>query len=303
MPRPSRFIPAEKKIRSFFSTNNKRVFNKQDLSEILEKNKQTWNLSDRTYTDKFIEKLLSLQILQRVPINIPSKHILDLNAKQKETDSIERYFFDHPSIFEIAVSLKHKSYLSHYSAVYLNDLTNQLPKIVYVTYEQSFRPNRTGFLTQDSINKAFSMPQRKSENIYIVEDYTIMLLSGMNTGRQGVYTPLENKYPLPITNIERTLIDITVRPNYSGGTFAVLEAYKNSIDKISSNKLMAMLKNIKYIYPYHQAIGFYLERAGYKGNLLKLLKEIPMTFDFYLTYQILEKDYSKEWKIFYPKGM
>jgi len=63
-------------------------------------------------------------------------------------------------------------------------------------------------------------------------------------------------------NIERTLIDVSVRPASAGGADSVLDIYQRSIKIISINKLIAILEKINFIYPYHQAIGFYMERAG-----------------------------------------
>ncbi|MEO8073964.1 MAG: hypothetical protein ABI686_12070 [Acidobacteriota bacterium] len=59
-----------------------------------------------------------------------------------------------------------------------------------------------------------------------------------------------------------------------------------------------------YVYPYHQAIGFYLEKAEvYDENEIQQLKDIPMNFDFYLDYKMSETEYSDTWKIFYPKNL
>ncbi len=108
---------------------------------------------------------------------------------------------------------------------------------------------------------------------------------------------------LPITDIERTLIDITVRPVYSGGIYMVLDAYKAAQDKVSINKLTAYLQKLNYVYPYHQAIGFYLDKTGaYSKKQIDLLHKFEMKYDFYLTHQMKEMDYSPEWKLFYPKG-
>jgi predicted transcriptional regulator of viral defense system len=294
MGRILKFVSAEKQIKFFFSSRSKRVFSGAELSEILETNRSTWDLSVNTNSKKFIDQLLKKEILRRVVIELG----------ENDTIHLDRYLFENPSPYEIAVTLKPKAYLSHYSAVLLNSLTTQVPKTIYITNEQSKKldPDRDS-LTQANIDKAFSHPQRMSGLKGKLGDHSVILLNGMYTNRAGVSTPTNIRHAFPVTNLERTLIDITVRPNYAGGVFAVLEAYRGSLESLSVNKLIATLRQINFIYPYHQSIGFYLERAGYRGKQLDLLRKEPMPFDFYLTYQIEEKEYSKDWKLYYPKGM
>jgi predicted transcriptional regulator of viral defense system len=106
------------------------------------------------------------------------------------------------------------------------------------------------------------------------------------------------------TDLERTLIDITVRPAYAGGVQEVLKAYTNAAKKVSVNRISALLDKLDFIYPYHQAIGFYLEKSGaYKDNQIKLISKKDMKFDFYLTYDMKEMLYSEKWKLFYPNWM
>jgi len=108
---------------------------------------------------------------------------------------------------------------------------------------------------------------------------------------------------LMVTDVERTLIDIVVRPSYSGGIKEVLEAYRKAVGKVSINKLSAMLQKLNYTYPYHQAIGFYLQRAGvYRESQISLLKKFKFEYNFYIANQIKEPEYSKEWRLYYPKG-
>jgi hypothetical protein len=83
----------------------------------------------------------------------------------------------------------------------------------------------------------------------------------------------------------------------------VLQAYQRAQGRISINNIIATLQKLDTFYPYHQAIGFYLERAGYSKHQLVKLKEIGMDFDFYLTHSMRETTYDKDWKLHYPRGL
>src|SRR5579864_6077150 len=111
MGRIPKFVSAEKQIKSFFSSRSKKVFTEPELSGILETNRSAWGLSINTNSQKFIAQLLKKEILHKIAIELG----------ENEITRIERYLFDTPSPYEIAVSLKPKAYLSHYSAVLLNN--------------------------------------------------------------------------------------------------------------------------------------------------------------------------------------
>ena len=185
--------------------------------------------------------------------------------------------------------------------MFLHDLTEQIPKNVYVTFEQPPKPRSSSSLVQENIDKAFNRPPRKTIKTAEYGNYKITLLNRKYTNNRGLTTVTdENNVELQVTNLDRTLIDIAVRPFYSGGVLEVLKAYQRAKDKLSVNTINAYLKKINYLYPYHQAIGFYLERAGVSEKYLRhLYKDI--NFDFYLTYQIKEPLYSKKWRLYYPK--
>jgi predicted transcriptional regulator of viral defense system len=146
-----------------------------------------------------------------------------------------------------------------------------------------------------------------TNNVIQSGDVNICLINGKNTGQLGVVTQsMQYDSPNPVqvrvTNIERTLIDITVRPSYAGGVFEVLKAYSLAQDQVSVNALVATLKKIEHTYPYHQAIGYYLERAGYPSKMLDLVRRLPMAYDFYLANAMGDTEYVKEWRLFIPKG-
>lgn len=229
------------------------------------------------------------------------------NETDTYTKTLYRYTFSENNIsfFEIALSINQGSYLTHYSAMYINELTDNVPKIIYTNLEQTkkYANEEATVLYQENIDKAFQRPMRTTNQIAIIEDsiYSAYFLNGKNVNKIGVIDLDYDNSKIKVTNVERTLIDITVRPSYSGGINEVLNAYIAAKDKVSTNKLIATLKKMDYIYPYHQAIGFYMEKAGYNERALTLLEKIPMKNDFYLNYQIKDKAYSTRWRLFFPK--
>ena len=129
--------------------------------------------------------------------------------------------------------------------------------------------------------------------------------NGKHTGELGVTTMAgEGSSPLRVTDLERTLIDIAVRPTYSGGVEEVLNAYRRTNGKASTKRLAKMLSRLDYVYPYHQAIGFYLERSGVYGEAtIKVFAKMPMEFDFYLTHQMNEVRHCDRWRVNYPSSL
>lgn len=280
-------------ITLFFNQQENKVFRLGDISLILKEQGKTWDIPSDLSAKGFIKLLIEQALLKKV----------ELKSPHYETKEI-RYLWGEPTPYAIGLSLRHKSYLTHASALFLHGLTDQIPKTVYVNYEQSQKPKPQGSLSQEGLDRAFANKQRESKLWFDFEDYRLLILSGKATGRLEVTTiKTESGEALDVTRLERTLIDIVVRPSYGGGVFQVLEAYRQAKDLISINTLTATLKKLDYIYPYHQAIGFYMERAGYKSAQLEKVLRLGLKFDFYLAHGLPKnKLYDDKWRIFYPQG-
>jgi len=290
-PRLERFRIAKNDIVRFFNEQPKRIFHYTEIKRILSEQRDFWRLTDSTTIANFLEFMVENTRLQHVRIALPHRPIV-------------RYTWGEAPLFELVLSLQADSYLSHYTAMYLHDLTEQIPKTIYLNFEQRPKTYGVANLQQASIDSAFRRPMRTSKNIAVFKDYRICLLNSMGIGNLGV---VESQGPegerIRLTNVERTMIDITVRPGYSGGVFEILNAYRNAKGKFSVNRLSAMLQQLNYVYPYHQAVGFYLERAGvYDEAAIKLLRRFEMNYDFYLAHGMQNPDYSKEWRLYFPKG-
>ena len=148
------------------------------------------------------------------------------------------------------------------------------------------------------------MRQRQTNLIYENNGWRFVFLNGKHTDRLGVRTTRGPSGEFVETStLERTLIDIVVRPAYAGGVMAVLECYRQARPKVKITLLLQALKKLQYSYPYHQAIGFYMQRAGYKESDYLKLRGLGLRFDFYLAHALTAKSYDPDWRLFYPKGM
>lgn len=288
----SRFSIAKPDIEKFFNENDKRVYTPGELEKIFILNNKEWRLAKTSTLKSFVQFLLERSKMTRVPLDFPRP--------------LNRYIWGPVTsdlIYEICLSLSPKAYLTHYTAMFLHNLTEQIPKNFYVTVEQT--PKSRGTITQEDIDEAFQKPIRRTQNVASYLDCNITLLNGAATGNLGVVSLSgEFREKLQVTNIERTLIDIAVRPEYSGGVFEVLKAYERAKDHdVSVNTLKAYVKKINFVYPYHQVIGFYLERASYSEKRLNLFDMEEKIYDFYLMHDMKDVRYSNRWRLYYPRSL
>ena len=177
-------------------------------------------------------------------------------------------------------------------------------KEIFVNKEQGAKLRNTNSLSQDAIHRAFRRPQRSSKMFYKYQGATITLLSGKHTGRLGVeLAKAPSGHVVEATSLERTLIDATVRPEYAGGVTSVLQAFRLAKNRASVDRLLTLLAELDYIYPYRQSIGFYLERAGYSDAECGLATARDIQFDFYLSHDSRDTEFEPKWRIFFPKTL
>lgn len=126
-----------------------------------EEGKNTGKLKSKATLNKFLEIVVDkLELFKSIKI-----------MNEYKGDYINRYVasYTYVSPYEIALSLLSNSFLSHYSAMYIHDLTINAPKDIYINKEQFPKISYLGDgnnISQGRIDYAFSKKMRRTNMIY-----------------------------------------------------------------------------------------------------------------------------------------
>lgn len=253
-------------------------------------------VSKRLSYTKFIEQLERHEIVNSVLIELP------------KNDVTRRYVLNgaNTNPIEIALSLNPGSHVSHGSALYVHIFKSSMPEDIYITKEQTQKPDFSSPLTQKNIDSAFSRPMRKTNQIasfsYKNKEYKVHMLNGKQTKNAGVKfidSGLFSKSIVRMTTLERTVIDCVVRPSYAGGHKTIIQALSKAKDEemeINELELLELLKRINLKYPYQNSLAYYLRESGYSNKELK--KHINKDFVFYLDYEMKNKIKDEECSLY-----
>ncbi len=276
-------------IRTYFQELGTEILWPSDISNLVTEHRYEWGE-------------FNLSVQQMVKFLLKEGLLLKAEFESSNYTSIVRYLRGKPSPYELAVSLRRDSLLCHGTALTLHGLEPPSTTI-YVNKEQGAKPAPKG-ISQEGINRAFQNAQRQSKYIFRYGGSRFVLISGKNTGKAGVISvKLPEGGTAEATDLERTLIDIVVRPAYAGGIKRVFSAYKKAASKIDVDHMIGLLRKLDYAYPYNQSIGFLLQRAGLSERDCKKFKDIGLDFDFFLDYGLYHPKYDPNWRMHYPSHL
>jgi hypothetical protein len=271
--------------------SSRNVFSEADLLQLAVELRLEQGFPRSLSERNFVRRIIQDVILKTIPLSAT----YSFEAK--------RYHYGAFTGYELASSLKPGGYLSHGTAAQLHHLIDHEPTIIYVNKEQSPKTAK-GTLSQTGIDRAFSHKQRQSGYIVTHDRTQIVLLSGKSSNRLGVVKIAgPQSEPLELTNVDRTLIDIAVRPTYTGGAKSVAKAYRNAFSQTSVSRLAKMLGELGYVYPYHQTLGFYLQNAGHPVSTLEPLRDLGLHFNFYLEHGMKGLRFDPTWRVHYPEDI
>jgi predicted transcriptional regulator of viral defense system len=144
--------------------------------------------------------------------------------------------------------------------------------------------------------------------VYTLNDYKIIVVERARISGSGV---VESHLPstlLPntshVTCIERALIDAVVSPQYNGGIVSVYTYFRNARDMLNMARLIKIYRQLDFVYPYSQSIGFLLDRANMPKHASVIYKKFPPERSFFVDHNAKTSwVYDEKWKLYYPAGL
>jgi len=292
--RRTKLARSELELIERLARSDRLVYSPHKLAEVFRAMRAHKIYAQQTSYEDFLEFVLRRGHLTQIALRAPHYH-----------ETILRFCRGQATSFDIAATLRSSAYFSHSTAAYLNGLTSTLPNTLFLNLEQSEKPKSSdGVLAQASLDRAFSGIQRQSKLFYTYETLTVTMLSGKKTGKLGVESlAAPSGRSFSATNLERTLIDLTVRPAYAGGITAAFECFRVAKARVSMEKLLQILDQLDYLYPYAQAIGFLAQRAGFPEADLRPLQNRTTSLKFYLVHGMKNPAYDETWRIYHPRDL
>ena len=224
-----------------------------------------------------MQDALSAAALEKIPHNQVRK-ILSSLARHGRALRLRRGLYigiglqpeeilTHP--FVISTSLIQPSAISHWSALQHHGLTEQIPQIVTASTTQKV-------VTPSMRDK--SPPSQKTKHAWIIDDIRYEYITIQQKHFFGIEKIwLDEHFQVPITDKERTLLDVFIYSKMFGGMGEALGIIENSLANIDIKKLVdyAIQYNKKSL---AKRLGWALEYFGVSSQLLSPLLNVSISY-------------------------
>ena len=233
-----------------------------------------------------------------------------LNAENKKTVTVYTSSTrDEISPYHMAMAICPEGYFCNLSSIYYHSLTNQIPSSVYICNETITKRQKpkTEDLTNHKIRTAFIKPHRHTNYVFKFNKHEIVVIDREKESRYGVVSAKSSNEIFPanslVTNLERSLIDAIVSPQYNGGITSVY-TYFEAAKTINMDKFLSIYKKLDFVYPYSQAIGFFFEKLGMNKKASAIYEAFPPEKKFYIDRNAKSSwEYDDKWQLYYPKEL
>lgn len=233
------FSMAVDKLKSI-AQSGRRIFDREDLVDLAN------NLG---LSQSYIPRMLSLMVQKGSLISL-GKGLYTLPMELLAGGPIHS--------FEIAIKLAKIGAISHRSAMSHYNLTDQVISTIYVT-----------------------VPQKKGANLSTIKEYFIggtkyQLIRVLPQHYWGIKPTFIGEARIWITDLEKTLIDGLINPQYCGGMREVIYAFEQGIGKVSANKLYEYAKKTTTVVC--KRLGWILDQINEYPEIQEQLASIPMSY-------------------------
>ena len=216
------------------------------------------------------------------------------------------------NFLEVAMAFHLRSYLCCQTALFWNELTDQVPRTFYIAQERPSTSSKTAApdcFDDFELRDTFVKRPKEHPNIAAFGEYRFVFLARAYTGSAGVelrHIPFkQEKVSTLITGLERTLLDCIAVPENAGGISNVVDATKRAAQRINLGSLFELYRKLEFKYPHWQRVGLLLERVGYPELAKKWRAKFGAPKNkFYLTkgYK-LAWEFDESWSVYYPRGL
>lgn len=164
--------------------------------------------------------------------------------------------------FEIAMHLVNPAAVSHWSALQYHGLTEQIPRMVYITTSANFIPRLRG------------AKKETAKNGYSVGDVCYRFIQVKPARFFGMENIWCGDARITMTDPERTLLDGLAMPHLCGDLTEVMHAFETRGDKLDVERITGYV--LKLDAAAAKRLGWLLERNGVDETRLRPLAEIPI---------------------------
>ena len=209
--------------------------------------------------------------------------------------------------YEIARAMFPQGYFCNLTSIFYHSLTNQVPKAIYIC--TSAKRINVNTVNNNELRRAFIKPHRHTKHVYTLNDYKVIVVERRaRISGSGVVESHPPSTLLPntsrVTCIERSLIDAVVSPQYNGGIVSVYTYFRNARGMLNMARLIKIYRQLDFVYPYSQSIGFLLDRADMSKHASVIYKNFPPERSFYVDHDAKTTwVYDEKWKLYYPAGL
>ena len=213
-------------------------------------------------------------------------------------------------VYNLATSILPDGYFCHLTAIYHHSLTNQVPNAVYWCHEKLVpkKSRDAEKLSDGRIRSAFVKPHRHTSFVIQHNAHDILVVAGTRGFDHGVDKVQHQHSPCPVgsrvTCLERALIDAVVSPHYNGGLTSLCDYFRAAQQKLDTARMLDIYRKMKFVYPYAQSLGFFMEHCGMQSHAKELRRAYPPRQHFYVDHDAKTTwAYNERWMVFYPKGL